>query len=123
MTNILLREDQFIKPDIVAKAYLRATEYALVHTQNGDTEFPAFAELYEEYITTLIEQKTTMSVSEIDEELKELNRLKLIDVEKGFNPEQFGIEKAAELMNYLMSAGYVFCYDGHVFSHPLQEVW
>lgn len=123
MTELLTRNEQFIKPEIVNRAYLRAAEYVLVHTHNGKTDFPGFEEVYEEYITLIVEHRTNLSISEIDRELKQLKDLEMIDVEMGFAPGDFGIQKAAELLNYLMMSGFTFWYEGSIYNSPLQEVW
>lgn len=109
--------------DEVGRIYRISVEHPSYQKGMGPYPFPSFEELFEELITLFIEERTKLRVNEIDEELYQLKRKGMLDVEHGFVPELYGLNKESELLSALSVLNLPFTHNGAIFNSPLQEVW
>lgn len=120
-TATVLRDESAWSLRIVRIAYRRVSQYPASLGGWGQPPFPAFDDLYEEFIDTLLDEKT--KTSEIDKELVELHKRGEIDVENGFRDTELGLNLQLEVFNTLLNLQCIFTKDGEVFNSPLKEVW
>lgn len=120
-TATVLRDESAWSLRIVRVAYSRVSQYPDSTGNWGQPPFPSFDALYEEFIDTWFDEKT--STSEIDKELADLHRRGEIDVENGFRDTEIGLNLQLEIFNTLLMLQCAFVKDGEVFNSPLKEVW
>jgi hypothetical protein len=107
----------------IQKVYRLVTQYPTLTHGFGGSPFPTFDELFEELVTLFIEEKTRLRNDEIDEELYQLKLRGALDVEQGFNPERYGLNKEMELFEGLNAMNFTFLHNGVVYNAPILEVW
>lgn len=122
-TQLELREDSVASIRLVRRTYSAVSQLPNSRGFGGQPPFPLFDELLDEFIIQVIEDETTLTNKQIDEELARLNERDELTVENGFRETELGFNVRMELLNTLLALQVTFIMDGKIHNSPVQEVW
>lgn len=119
-----IREQEVISiPAHMNRAYEEVMLNPVYWSDGGISQFPDFVYLFEELTMSVLEERTRLSDSEIDYELRELSKRRGFNVEEGFSTVDYGIQGEVEVFNSFLASGFTFTHKEQVLNSAIREVW
>lgn len=115
MNTITLKQEDLVDLEALRQSYQMIARFPSSQGAAGLPPFPNFTELYEEFMTIILDKK--MQADEIDRDLVRMQNQEGRDI---FRVE---LDYKLEVMNVLLGSGMTFVSKGEIFNEPLKEVW